>query len=1313
MALTIDQLNIELTANSQTASSAIDALAESLKRFETALSPVTGALQKINSSLGGFGSKVNSIAGAANSSGNAFEELTAKIKGQENELAKLKSDYSSYVLSGQKSSRAAKELEQKIRELSDELSSNKGKLSQAKNASDKLSKSHDKLAASANKASKSSQSFAQRMAQKISTTRTLVSVFQNAANKMADAFNESNEYIETLNLFNVTMGEGAEKAKAFAENVSALTGIDPKEWMQYQGVFKNLTAGFGVVNEHADIMSQNLTQLSYDLASFFNTDVETAFDKLSSAMSGQVKGLREFGIDTTVASLQEYALSKGIDASVRSMSQAEKSMLRYNYIMERSIIMQGDMARTIVTPANALRILNAQLTQMKRALGNIVSVLVAKFIPFVQAMVQVITDAANALARLFGFELPEIDYSGLQTGGFADEVEDAEESLEGASDKLKEIKKQLMGFDELNIINNPDNGSSGGASGGASGGGGSGLNLEPIEYDFLKGIKTENLDKIKDTLGQILQDAANIGLAIAGWDILKFANQVKNYAPSIGTFLTKLAGITISVAGFSLEFSGAKEIGNGTAGLWDYLKTALGAALGILGALITFGTGPVGWGIGIAAALTIFLTGYAVGYNKKKMREDLEARFGEVALTAEEIKQYVEKLTTTDFTIKLGLYVDANKELEQIKGNLETALKELQKYNFKLKLGFEVTQESYAAVVDDYIAQASAYLSQKQITATMAIDILFGESHRDAGRLTVFATSFFAEQQGVLAELGEKLKKVVSESFVDGEWIEDKLQEAIDLQSEIQEVLAYVSQVEFKAQLQALKLDVNSTDMDAASFQKILEDAEIAIEEQVKNLEGVRLEGLKVAQMQFDQNLLNGMTYEQAAAIYNSSVTAIQEEFANGILELNLGTVNFGIDMLQEKFATELENAIPVFGTTVSDAFSEGFIRGARNLDEVYAGDVEMLVLDLQKAYEEKMDGLNLSSAAKKNLDKMLEELTPSKEQLRAVAEEYYKAGEAVPENVAQGLRDIAQLEALKDSAAAQSYLIGEMLSTDASFVNLLATAEGAGKGINEETARGLMSNLQFVKNAAENTITIIGDEIGSKTYEITPTLIENMKDMGINLTDGIFQGIELEHEKKKGFWETICGWFGKSFEEENEIHSPSRLFSRYGGNIIQGLKNGLISAWNGLKSWWEGLSLRSPSIKMPHFTWTSTPASGWMADILSAIGLPTSLPKLNVSWYASGGFPSMGEMFIAREGGPELVGTIGNKTAVANNDQIVAGIENGVYRAMVAANANRNTGGTQTIRIINEIDGDVVGEKVIQYHNGKVLQTGVSPLLV
>ena len=544
MALTIDQLNIELTANSQKASSAIDDLTNNLERLKSSLGPLANLTSRVSNSLGSFANNVQNSGNKSTKAKNSFEELTQTIKKQESRLKELKNEYASYVLENQESSISAGMLSVVIKHLSEDLNQNKERLNQAKKAANGLEKAQEKVSNSTKKTSVSFGSLAQKLSQKISTTRTLVSVFQNAANTMADWFNESNEYIETVNLFRVTMGDASAEAQAFAENVSNLMGIDPAEWMQYQGTFKNLTAGFGVASEKANIMSQNLTQLSYDFASFFNTDVETAFDKLSSAMSGQVKGLREFGIDTTVASLQEYALAQGIDASVRSMSQAEKSLLRYNYIMEKSIIMQGDMARTIITPANSLRILNAQFTQMKRALGNIVSVLVTQFIPYVQVMVEVLTDAFNAIAKFFGFNAKdfEADISGIG-GSFG--FDDAEESLDGVSGKLKKIKKQLMGFDELNIINNPESDS--GGSSGASGGG-AGLDLKPLEYDFLAGFdksKTEELkEKIKTVLSEITVIVSAAQLAVGAILTLTGAN----IPLGIGLMVSGVLGIATAVA---------------------------------------------------------------------------------------------------------------------------------------------------------------------------------------------------------------------------------------------------------------------------------------------------------------------------------------------------------------------------------------------------------------------------------------------------------------------------------------------------------------------------------------------------------------------------------------------------------------------------------------------------------------------------------------------------------------------------------------------------------------------------------------------
>ena len=129
----------------------------------------------------------------------------------------------------------------------------------------------------------------------------------------------------------------------------------------------------------------------------------------------------------------------------------------------------------------------------------------------------------------------------------------------------------------------------------------------------------------------------------------------------------------------------------------------------------------------------------------------------------------------------------------------------------------------------------------------------------------------------------------------------------------------------------------------------------------------------------------------------------------------------------------------------------------------------------------------------------------------------------------------------------------------------------------------------------------------------------------------------------------------------------------------------------------------------MPHFTWTSTPAKGWIADTLSALNLPVSIPKLNVSWYANGGMPDMGEIFVARESGPEMVGKIGNKTTVANNDQIVTAIQQGVYTAVMNAMAS----GSNEVHLDIRADEGIIVKKASQGFKDYVMQTGELPFPV
>jgi hypothetical protein len=147
---------------------------------------------------------------------------------------------------------------------------------------------------------------------------------------------------------------------------------------------------------------------------------------------------------------------------------------------------------------------------------------------------------------------------------------------------------------------------------------------------------------------------------------------------------------------------------------------------------------------------------------------------------------------------------------------------------------------------------------------------------------------------------------------------------------------------------------------------------------------------------------------------------------------------------------------------------------------------------------------------------------------------------------------------------------------------------------------------------------------------------------------------------------------------------------------------------WNDLVEWWEGLELPKLSFKMPHFDWGTKDATGTLKTVMEFLSIPAKIPKLSVSWYAKGGFPADGEMFVAREAGPEMVGSIGNRTAVANNDQIVESVSRGVYQAVVSAMGQ--SGGPQVVEA--KVNDKVLFEVVVDRNRRETMRTGASPLL-
>ena len=204
-------------------------------------------------------------------------------------------------------------------------------------------------------------------------------------------------------------------------------------------------------------------------------------------------------------------MNLGIKESVANMTQAEKAELRYYAIMTQVTTAQGDMARTLEAPANQLRILQAQLTQAARAIGNIFIPALNAILPYAIAVVQVIREIANALANLAGFKLTEVDYSGVNSaavgaGSLADNLDDAA----GAAKKLKQY---TAGFDELNVFA-PNTGSGSGAGAGGAGG----FDFDLPTYDFLGDAVQTRIGEIKkmieDTLAEITTIVSGFMLAV-------------------------------------------------------------------------------------------------------------------------------------------------------------------------------------------------------------------------------------------------------------------------------------------------------------------------------------------------------------------------------------------------------------------------------------------------------------------------------------------------------------------------------------------------------------------------------------------------------------------------------------------------------------------------------------------------------------------------------------------------------------------------------------------------------------------------------
>lgn len=421
-----------------------------------------------------------------------------------------------------------------------------------------------------------------------------------ATRMVAKWIDKSNSYIENLNLFNVSMGQYAESAEKYAKEVSEIMGINPGEWMRNQGVFQMLATGFGVAADRAAIMSKNLTQLGYDLASLNNKATAGeggTMQKLQAGIAGELEPLRRLGYDLSEARLKAVALELGITKTYKAMNQAEKAQLRYYAIMKQVTFAQGDMARTLDSPANQLRILKAQIDQAAISLGNIFLPLLQAVLPYLIALAKAVRIVADTIASFFGFKIPEFDLSGLNTGASASE--DIADNMGSAAKSAKKMNELLADWDELNIIASENNSGSGKSK---AGGGAGWVDFDLPEYDFLADAVKTQAEKILDTFRPVLNWIKDhtqafldiviaVGAALLAWKINRALQG------DIGGVIKLVIGLGFAIWGAKMAYEDFMDQWNNGVNVENAISLGKNLLFVAIGLGLAFGV--VGLGVGL------------------------------------------------------------------------------------------------------------------------------------------------------------------------------------------------------------------------------------------------------------------------------------------------------------------------------------------------------------------------------------------------------------------------------------------------------------------------------------------------------------------------------------------------------------------------------------------------------------------------------------------------------------------------------------------------------------------------------------------
>ncbi|MDO4945123.1 MAG: hypothetical protein Q4E74_07995 [Ruminococcus sp.] len=1147
---------------------------------------------------------------------------------------------------------------------------------------------------------------------------------------MSECFDSSNDYVENLNLFSVTMGEAADSALEYAQTVNDLLGIDVSEWIRNQGVFKQITSGFGVATEKANLMSQNLTQIGYDIASFFNIDTEDAMLKVQSGISGELEPLRRLGYALDTATLQQIAYNNGITQSINTMTQAQKSQLRYIAILQQSTNVMGDMARTIVTPANSMRILGQQIEQLKRAFGNIVSVIAAKVIPYIQVAVRLLTDLENYLADKMGFELPKIDYSGV-SDGISSVTDSAEEATEAISQTAEELN-WLAGFDEITKIPSADNNSS---SSDDSALNNFDLGIDLPEYDFLKDLDAQTNDLYEQVKKQlqdlykwwqkhktIIKTIAGLlaGLWVAdkvkkfiskikdlkkGFDDLKVIKTAKDWlknftdgfkkarsdgdglftslnkgAENFRSKLSKTTKFLGTIVGAVVSSYGSynlfKDLTTDTAN-WKSVLGDSALIVGGLGMSWLFGGG-AGLAVGIITTAVAGLAGAIKGVDDKILEADKafadSLLYNNGGLTIDTFTDAFENQFGYISNLN-GVLSDYDQKISDIDGSISNEIQTLE--NFQLSLGG--TKEFSDEKINEIKKTFESLTTDMQTKFGFNTDKVFAAFRNqsmktaeklgyDVGEMTTILNDFQKEFNTTTDDLNSRAQTIIDD-ISSGTATDADIEELNSIMSALMDlnICADEEQLKFKDTVASFAdIDFESEETFVQKMEELKTSYDTLMGTIDDNYYSVKasIETLKLqSEAMYEHGFLPTEKYEANLKVCSSALEIIETDYKNNknsLKQTMSGTLN--------AINNEYENAMALAESNATATIKEGF----------------QAVLETGFGGQEEFNN---------NLHKIVSERT--------------RNGSSVISDTLSDMFKYVGADIDRNEGAKFMY--------DKMQENGSNASQGLANGISgaSQAATNAMSLLGL--NIVRSSMIALGEHSPSKkTYQHGVWLVQG-------LTNGIFS-------QQIPMLATIIST-AKSAVSTFNSNIDVTFAGEFADTFISGIRANKASIVNEIVDMFNEILDRTDTfnVKLMDTFNSAIPQFQSMGNTLASLAGSASMQISGINYtapgyrlqydgeYASGGFPKKHQLFIARENGiPEMVGRIGNQTAVANNDQITEAIFKAVYSAVKEGSNDSNVGSgsssKQPIYIMTP-NNKVLMKAVVDEVNGEIRRTGKSPI--